>query len=205
MITDQELLQIKHYLKSRKLSDSVLNEVYDHFLPQISDLMMHENISFQEAFLKTKFQWKYELEMVKADIFTFKKIARIEKSILQMRFFKMSITSLVLSVLSLALAHIHKDLIFVILFLILILFVLSLGYNFIFKKMKFKEYINLSYHPLLVRNQVLFFGLIFLPEISNRDTSFFLESNFNIVFLIFCAAIQIQILYFRTKKVNVLI
>ena len=175
------LLEIKNYLRSKKISDRVLNEVYDHFVPQISDLMIHDNISFQEAFLKTKFQWKYELEMVKADIFTFKKIARIEKSILQRRFFKISITSLVLSVLSLAIAYIHEDLIFVTLFLILIVFVLSLGYNFIFKKMNFKDYINLSFHPLLVRNQVLLFGLIFLPGISNRESSFFLESNFNIV------------------------
>ncbi|MEG2334462.1 MAG: hypothetical protein RSB79_07675, partial [Chryseobacterium sp.] len=97
MMTKENLIQIEKYLKSKNLSSDVFAEVYDHFVMQISELINKQKISFQEAFLQTKVNWQNELKMVKADLFSFKRIAKIEKSILQDRFKKMMMIAFVFS------------------------------------------------------------------------------------------------------------
>lgn len=61
MITETQLTEIRNYLLSKKLPIDILIEVNDHFISQISDLQKEENMSFEEAFEKTKENWKEEL------------------------------------------------------------------------------------------------------------------------------------------------
>ena len=63
MFTDSQLSEIRNYLLSKKLPIDILIEVNDHFVSQISDLQREENLSFEEAFEKTKENWKDELKI----------------------------------------------------------------------------------------------------------------------------------------------
>ncbi|WP_407401903.1 hypothetical protein [Chryseobacterium sp.] len=204
MITNQELLQIKHYLKSRKLSDNVLNEVLDHFVPQISELMFSEKINFQEAFIKIKILWKYDLEMVKADIFSFKKIARIEKTILQMRFRRIMGISLVISLGIIGLYVLFPDsLLYSMLGLSAILFI-YLGYGFLFKNLKFRDLVAFNFHPLIIRNQI--FALIIGIGFMVSRTFFEVESiTYFLIFSVFGISTQIQMTYYKMKNTTILL
>ena len=62
MFTDSQLSEIRNYLLSKKLPIDILIEVNDHFISQISDLQREENLSFEEAFEKTKLTWDKELK-----------------------------------------------------------------------------------------------------------------------------------------------
>jgi len=64
MIIEQQESEIRNYLLSKKLPIDILIEVNDHFISQISDLQREENLSFEEAFEKTKENWKEELIIV---------------------------------------------------------------------------------------------------------------------------------------------
>ena len=61
-MTESQLTEIRNYLLSKKLPIDILIEVNDHFVSQISDLQREENLSFEEAFEKTKENWKEELK-----------------------------------------------------------------------------------------------------------------------------------------------
>ena len=63
MFTDSQLTEIRNYLLSKKLPIDILIEVNDHFISQISDLQREENLGFEEAFEKTKENWKDELKI----------------------------------------------------------------------------------------------------------------------------------------------
>ena len=63
MFTESQLTEIRNYLLSKKLPIDILIEVNDHFISQISDLQREENLSFEEAFEKTKENWKEELTL----------------------------------------------------------------------------------------------------------------------------------------------
>ena len=63
MITKTQLKEIRNYLFSKKLPIDILIEVNDHFVSQILDLQREENLSFEEAFEKTKLSWKQELSI----------------------------------------------------------------------------------------------------------------------------------------------
>lgn len=203
MMTDFQEREIKDFLRKKKLSAVILNEIYDHFVIQISELMK-ENLSFQEAFLKTKIGWQYELEMVNADTLSFKKIARIEKSVLKSRFRNIILSSICLSMIGLAGFLFLNDYFHVIQISLAILLFSMLVYNFAFKKMKFREYMELSFHPLILKN--LFVGCILFLGIGYfTQSAHFWDFEVIKVFSIYTALVQIQLLYFRSKKVNVLI
>jgi len=203
MITVDQELEIKAFLKKKNLSKVISNEIYDHFVVQISE-SMKMNTTFQEAFLKTKIEWQYELEMVKADLFSFKKIARIEKATLQSRFRNIILSSVVFTLLGFSVLFFLNDYFHLLQIGLLIILLAMLFYNFVFKKMKFREYYELSFHPLILRNlilgSVLFFGVGYFTQNTN-----FWEAGINKVFLIYAATVQIQLLYFRSKKINVLL
>lgn len=203
MITNNQENEIKAFLQKRNLSTVISNEIYDHFVVQISEFMK-SNLSFQEAFLKTKLTWQPELEMVKADIFSFKKIARIEKTVLQSRFRNIVISSTVFTLIGFAVLLFFTDYFYLLQMSLVIILFAFLLYNFIFKKMKFREYCELSFHPLIVRNMIVgsmvFIGVNYFTQSMNLW-----EMGINKVFLIFAIAVQIQLLFFRSKKVNVLI
>ncbi len=203
MISIIQQQEIKSFLQKRNLSPVISNEIYDHFIVQISELMKN-NLSFQEAFLKTKLDWQFELEMVKADLFSFKKIARIEKTVLQSRFRNIIISSTIFAVLGFVMLFFLSDYFYLLQIIMLVVLVSLLFYNFVFKKMKFREYYNLSFHPLILQNillgLVLFLGVGYLTQSIN-----FWDEEINKVFSVYAIAVQIQLLYFRTKKVNVLL
>ena len=61
-MTESQLTEIRNYLLSKKLPIDILIEVNDHFISQISDVQREENLSFEEAFEKTKLSWEKELK-----------------------------------------------------------------------------------------------------------------------------------------------
>ena len=63
MFTDSQLTEIRNYLLSKKLPIDILIEVNDHFVSQINDLQRKENLSYEDAFEKTKESWKDELKI----------------------------------------------------------------------------------------------------------------------------------------------
>lgn len=195
--------EVKDFLRRKNLSTVILNEVYDHFVIQISELLQ-ENFIFQEAFLKTKVSWQHELEMVNADVLSFKKIARIEKTVLQSRFRNIIFSSICLSLIGLAAFLFFNDYFYIMQISLGIVSLFMLLYNFAFKKMKFREYIELSFHPLILKNLIL--GcMLFLVIGYFTQSELFGDFEIIKVFSIYTGFVQIQLLYFRSKKVNVLI
>ncbi|MCD0479459.1 hypothetical protein LPB90_13435 [Chryseobacterium sp. LC2016-29] len=204
MMTKENLIEIEKYLKSKNLSSNVFAEVYDHFVMQISELINKQKISFQEAFLQTKVNWQNELKMVKADLFSFKRIAKIEKSILQDRFKKMMMIAFVFSVIVGTLFYCNENIYLCVQGVLIIIHLFFLMYHFIFKKMRFSEYRKMFFHPLLLRN------LLLMLIILSINTMFFTSENLwnfplNHMAVTFSVMLQIQLLYFRVKKINVLL
>ena len=62
-MNESQLTEIRNYLLSKKLPIDILIEVNDHFISQISDLQREENLSYEDAFEKTKESWKDELKI----------------------------------------------------------------------------------------------------------------------------------------------
>lgn len=204
MITSEQEQQIAVYLNSKKLYPQLFFEVKDHFILQISDLMETETLNFQEAFLKTKISWSYELEMVSADILSFKKIARIEKNLLQKRFNRIVINSVLFAIFSAMVYVISDTLFFYFQIACIAIYVLVLFSGFIFKKISFGEYQKISFHPLILRDIIL--GMILLPLGCYFSESLnFWEPVSNQLIILYSLTVQIQLLYFRTKKINILI
>lgn len=204
MITKENLIEIEKYLKTKNLSSAVFAEVYDHFVMQISDLINKQETSFQEAFLQTKVNWQNELTMVKADLFSFKRIAKIEKSILQDRFRKMMIIAFVFCLIVGTVFYFNENVYLSVQGTLIVIYLLFLMYHFIFRRMSFSEYTKMSFHPLLLRNTLLMLVIV------SVNTMFFTTENlwnfpFNHMAVTFSVMLQIQLLYFRTKKINVLL
>ena len=63
MFTESQHTEIRNYLLSKKLPIDILIEVNDHFVSQINDLQREENLSYEDAFEKTKESWKDELKI----------------------------------------------------------------------------------------------------------------------------------------------
>lgn len=205
MITKEQEHQIELYLNSKKLTAQILAEVKDHFISQISHLMLSENLSFSEAFLKTKISWKNELEMVNADFLSFKKVARIEKVILQQRFRKIGIFSFILATAATFIMFLNTDVFFTVQIVLLGSLAILLAYSFIAKKMKFSNYIAMSFHPLLLRN-LLFGVLIFaFGSFITAENWKIMDMNVSKFLSVYSLAVQLQLLYFNSKKINVLV
>lgn len=198
-----EILEVQNYLKKRIVSRIILIEVYDHFIMQISDLMKN-GIGFQQAFTQVKIKWEHELEMVPLSLFSFRKISRIEKKSLGSKYRKITTNSILITILAAILNYINPDFLVVMVMILAGLCFLVLLYNFLFKKMSIKEYMQLSYHPLIVRNMllgVLVFSIVYFVS-KNR---FFWEVSYNQIFLVFAVCVQIQLLFMRIQKLNIAI
>lgn len=204
MINTAQEIEIIQYLISKKMEKKLLLEIKDHFMLQIASVMENSHTGFEEAFLQTKMNWKNELELVKADLLSTRKMTRIEKDILQTRFKKMGVYALIFSLIFSGLLYM-KPYLFndVQLAFLVIIFGLSV-YNFMQKTMNLNDYFKISFHPLLLKN--LFAGIILIAM-----ASFFfkdLHETLSVMikpFFLFAAAIQIQLLYWNAKKINVLI
>ncbi|WP_308006302.1 hypothetical protein [uncultured Chryseobacterium sp.] len=205
MITKEQEHQIELYLNSKKLTAQILAEVKDHFISQISHLMLSENLSFPEAFLKTKISWKNELEMVNADFLSFKKVARIERVILQQRFRKIGIFSFILATAATFIMFLNTDVFFTVQIVLLGSLAILLAYSFIAKKMKFSNYIAMSFHPLLLRN--LLFGVMIFAfgSFITAENWKIMDMNVSKFLSVYSLAVQLQLLYFNSKKINVLV
>lgn len=200
-----QLLEIEKYLKSKNLSSSVFVEVYDHFVMQISELMNKNEITFQEAFLQTKINWQNELKMVTADLFSFKKIAKIEKGILQDRFRRMITISFAFSMILGVIFYFNEDMYLYIQGTLIMMHLFFLTYHFIFKKMSFLEYQKMSFHPLLLRNLLLMLIILPATNLIFSTTENAWSFPLNHMAITFSVMLQLQLLYFRAKKVNVLL
>lgn len=62
MISAEQKVQIEQYLIEKKIPLDILIEVEDHFLNQIENYVINENISFIVAFDKVKNLWKDDLK-----------------------------------------------------------------------------------------------------------------------------------------------
>lgn len=204
MISTEQEKQITLYLFSKKLNSQLLLEIRDHFILQISHIMEAKNVNFQEAFLETKLSWTKELEMVKADLFTFKKIARIEKKLLQKQFNRIIVNSISFVIFAAIMYSISENLFLYFQILVLCVYALVVLSGFMFSKISFKEYQQISFHPLILRNIIL--GVILFPVGCYFSRSFnFWEPVLNQLVIFYSLAIQIQLIYFKMKKINVLV
>lgn len=77
-------------------------------------------------------------------------------------------------------------------------------FGFISKKISFREYQKVSFHPLILRDILL--GVILFPLGCYLSGNYnFWEPILNQVIIFYSLTIQIQLLYFKTKKINVLV
>ena len=148
MITKQQESEIRNYLLSKKLPIDILIEVNDHFVSQISDLQREENLSFEEAFEKSKENWKEELKTTVPFYVLANKdkraITKFEKKIRKIDNYNVLKISLVISFFHLSLFFILSNFYDVknlrTYFFIFIIFpVLTIVYNYIFNSFAYKE------------------------------------------------------------------
>ena len=206
-ITSNQTTEIRNYLASKKLQLDLFLEVEDHFVSQISQLMKDKNIGFEEAFLQTKILWTGELKMVRASILSFKKISVVEKKIVDRRLNKVLLNSILLLPFIFGLNYFIPDagvFVQIILFSVILLLV---GLSLIKKKLKFRDYLFLGFHPLILK---MLFGayivrLLLMPIITGFLTPVEITEILmnNIWFIVFFGITQIQLLYlnFNDKKV----
>ncbi|MFC6269311.1 hypothetical protein [Frigoriflavimonas asaccharolytica] len=207
MITEAQIRDIRNFLASKKLQSDLFLEVSDHFVVQISQLMLSKNIDFEEAFLQTKILWMGELRMVKADILSFKKITVIEKRIVNKRLNKVLLNSILFLPIILGINFIFPDLgVFFVIFLSAILLFLF-GLSLIKKKLKFRDYLFIGFHPLILKiiliGYILPFLIFSMLPANFTVPELILGLSKNISLAAFAVVTQIQLLYsnFNNKKV----
>ena len=82
-MTSAEEKQIDDYLILNKLPLDILVEVRDHMISQVSELQARENLSFEEAFFKTKIAWEGEFKMTTYFLLSREQIPVIFKKIIK--------------------------------------------------------------------------------------------------------------------------
>lgn len=82
MTTETQLTEIRNYLLSKKLPLDIIPEVEDHFSTQLADMQREKELTSSEAFLETKKLWQKDLGMVRKSFFSFVKIPRIAKEMM---------------------------------------------------------------------------------------------------------------------------
>ncbi|MDN3691058.1 hypothetical protein QWZ06_01620 [Chryseobacterium tructae] len=204
MITLTQEEEIQQYLLSKHLNQKLFLEIKDHFIQQISTLMEEQKSNFEEAFQDTKQSWKQELDVVKADLFSFRKITKIEKEILQRKFRNImlyaAIFTLLLSqfILTVSNVFMYSEMILIGTMVSLLI------YNVSFQKMRLYHYLQLSFHPLILKNALA--GLVlFTSAYLLYDHLAVQGSGMMKLFFLYAMAVKIQILYYKARKINVLI
>lgn len=96
----EQLDFIRDYLIFQKLPLDILLEVEDHMASQVLDIQKNENISFDEAFLKTQKLWENEFKMTRYSIFYSEKIPVIVKKIVKAKYNKILKKSLLYALIS---------------------------------------------------------------------------------------------------------
>lgn len=98
----EQLDLIRDYLIFQKLPLDILLEVEDHMASQILDLQKNEDLSFDEAFLKTQKLWESEFKMTSYSIFYSEEIPVIVKKIVKAKYNKILKKSFFYALISLA-------------------------------------------------------------------------------------------------------
>lgn len=204
MITLIQEKQVYQYLLSKNLNQKLLLEIKDHFIQQISALMEEQLSNFDEAFQNTKLSWEQELNLVKADIFSYRKITKLEKEILQKRFRNImlyaAVFTLILSrfILTVPDVFMYSEMVLIGTMIVL------LAYNIISRKMKLYNYIQLSFHPLILKNALA--GIVLFTSAFIFYDGLAVEgSGIMKFFFLYAIAVKIQLLYYKTQNTNVLI
>lgn len=204
MITLIQEKQIYQYLLSKNLNQKLLIEIKDHFIQQISGLMEEQQSDFDEAFRNTKLSWEQELVLVKADIFSFRKITRLEKEILQKRFRNIMLFAAVFTLLLSRFILTASDLFMYTEMVLIGAMMVLLVYNIIFRKMKLYHYVQLSFHPLILKNALA--GMIlFASAFLFYDKLAVEGSTVMKFFFLYAITVKIQLLYYKARKISVLI
>ena len=196
--------EIERYLLSKNLNSELFIEIKDHFIEQISVEQEEKNISFQEAFQQAKTSWNKELKMVKADLLSSKKIARIEKSVLQKRFKTITFGAVAFSLLIALLMYNDANVFRYSQISLLGIMGVLLGYNLVFGKMRLYNYIRLGFHPLILKNA--FVGIVLFSVVwflGNDLTA--VASGIMKIFFLYAMTVKIQLLYYNAKKTSVLL
>ncbi|WP_426274349.1 hypothetical protein ACN9MN_09730 [Chryseobacterium sp. S-02] len=79
---------IRDYLIFQKLPLDILLEVEDHMASQVLDIQKYEDLSFDEAFLKTRKLWESEFKMTTYSAFYSEQIPVIVKKIVKAKYNK---------------------------------------------------------------------------------------------------------------------
>lgn len=204
MITLIQEREIQQYLLSKNLNQNLFLEIKDHFIEQISTLMEEQKSSFDEAFQYTKLSWMQELDLVKADLFSFQKITRLEKEILQKRFRNIMLYAAIFTLILSKFIFTLSDVFMYSEIVLIGTMVLLLVYNAIFRKMRLHHYIQLSFHPLILKNTIA--GIILFTSIYLFYDNMAVEgSGIMKFFFLYAMAVKIQLLYYKARKANVLI
>ncbi|MPS66483.1 MAG: hypothetical protein DI622_02930 [Chryseobacterium sp.] len=101
-MNQEHLDRIRDYLIFQKLPLDILLEVEDHMASQVLNIQKSENISFDEAFLKTQKLWESEFKMTTYSAFYSEKIPVIVKKIVKARYNKILKKSFFYALISLA-------------------------------------------------------------------------------------------------------
>lgn len=196
--------EIERYLLSKNLNSELFIEIKDHFIEQISVQQEEKNISFQEAFQQAKLSWNKELNLVKADFLSSRKIARIEKSVIQKRFKTITFSAVAFSLLLALFMYSNSNVFRYSQISLLSIMGVLLGYNLVFGKMRLYNYVRLSFHPLILKNAlvgIILFSVAWFWGNNVTDAA----SGIMKVFFLYAIAVKIQLLYYNAKKTSVLI
>lgn len=77
MITFFQEREIEKFLSEKKISGNLLAEIKDHMVSQVLAIQYNKNLSFNEAFDKTKLNWEKDLILVRKNFFSRQKITKI--------------------------------------------------------------------------------------------------------------------------------
>lgn len=82
----EQIDRIKDYLIFQKLPLDILLEVEDHMTSQVLDIQNREELSFEEAFLKTQKLWEQEFKMTSYSLFYSEQIPVMVKKIAKAKY-----------------------------------------------------------------------------------------------------------------------
>ncbi|BAP33608.1 uncharacterized protein CHSO_4571 [Chryseobacterium sp. StRB126] len=204
MITLIQEKEIHQFLLSKNLNRELFFEIKDHFIQQISTLMEEQKSNFDEAFQNTKLSWKQELDIVKADLFSFRKITRLEKEMLQKRFKNIMLYAAVFTLLLSKFILTGPEVFMYSEVVLLGALISLLAYNLIFRKMKLYHYVQLSFHPLIIKNALA--GIVLFTSVYLFYDNLAVEGSGMLkLFFLYAMAVKIQLLYYKARKISVLI
>lgn len=207
-MTAEQIRRIEAYLETKKLSQPLLKEVESHFIAQIDAEMLEKNLNFESAFLNTRLAWQKDLQMVKADLFTFTKVTKLEKRLIQDQFKLIFRNAFVFAVIVSGFTVIFPDyfsyLLIAVFLTVLVFYVGAIA----FRKITIFQMLQISFHPLLIRLffincavAILGFGIIDMMSPNQFD----IKNTIRDFTVFLGCGLQLQLLYFKIKKDKILV